>query len=264
MEQLKKSLEEREKVLLQLKKEKEKALAKAPSGTLRVCAGGNRTQYYHRIDPKDFNGVYIKEKDVHIAQSLAQKDYYKKVLHSIKKEMGSIKKYLSEYPETTPEQIYDKLHNARKQLVKPILESDEQYISRWENIIYEGKKFYENTPEFFTLKGERVRSKSELIIADLLNKEAIPYRYEYPIQLKGIGKIYPDFTVLNVNKRKELYWEHLGMMDEPNYVERALQKITYYEQNGIFPGENLILTYETKKTTLNQKIVSLIIQQHLK
>lgn len=52
---------------------------------------------------------------------------------------------------------------------------------------------------------------------------------------------------------KEMYWEHLGMMDDSNYVENALQKIALYEQNGIFPGKNLILTYETGKNPINQK-----------
>ena len=129
---------------------------------------------------------------------------------------------------------------------------------------YRGKEFYEGVPEFYTTKGERVRSKSELIIADLLEKEGVPYRYEYPIYLKGLGKIYPDFTVLNVRKRKTIYWEHLGMMDDSEYVDRALKKIATYEQNGIFPGENLVLTYETRTNPINQKMVMLMIQHYLK
>ena len=68
---------------------------------------------------------------------------------------------------------------------------------------------------FYTSKGERVRSKSEVIIADVLNREGVPYRYEYPIYIKGIGKIYPDFTVLNIGIRKEMIWDHFGMMDDP-------------------------------------------------
>lgn len=54
------------------------------------------------------------------------------------------------------------------------------------------------------------------------------------------------------------------MMDDPSYVEKSLQKITLYEQNGIFPGENLILTYETRKNPMNQKIIRLMIQRYLK
>lgn len=87
-----------------------------------------------------------------------------------------------------------------------------------------------------------------------------PYRYECPLQLK----VYPDFTVLNVKERKEIYWEHLGMMDDLDYVENALRKITLYEKNGIFTGDSLILTYETKKNPINQKVVRGMIQRYLK
>ena len=79
-----------------------------------------------------------------------------------------------------------------------------------------------------------------------------------------LGTVYPDFTVLNVKRRKELYWEHLGMMDDPEYVEKAMQKIAMYEENGIFPGESLILTYETRMNPISPKIVNLMISQYLK
>ncbi|MEE3440399.1 MAG: hypothetical protein VZR07_10670, partial [Ruminococcus sp.] len=50
---------------------------------------------------------------------------------------------------------------------------------------------------FETQRGEIVRSKSEVIIADALYYANIPYHYEKPIKV-GDRVIYPDFTVLNV------------------------------------------------------------------
>ena len=263
MNQSKNVLEEREKYLLQIKAEKERALQSAPEGSLRICSHGDKTLYYRRNDPKDYNGVYIKGKDIPVAEALAQKEYDKKVLRVINKELQAIDKYHSNYPNIVAEQIYERLHKERQKLVIPMLEPDEKYIHEWENVKYNGNVFSEDMPEFYTSKGERVRSKSEVIIADLLNREGIPYRYEYPIHLSGKGKIYPDFTVLNVRLRKEMYWEHFGMMDDPDYVENAMKKIVCYEQNGIFPGENLILTYETRKNPINQKVIMLMIQHFL-
>lgn len=263
MEQLKNLLEVREKQLLQLKKEKEKALLTVPEGSLRVCNSGNRTQYYQRKDSQDLNGVYIRESDIQVARDLAQKDYDRKVLQAVDKELSAVRKYLANYPKINAERVYEKLHEKRQTLITPICETEEQFISKWEAIKYQGKGFSEDTPEFYTAKGERVRSKSELIIADLLNREGIPYRYEYPIHLKGMGKIYPDFTVLNIKTRKEMYLEHLGMMDDPTYAEKAFQKIATYEQNGIFLGEKLLLTYETRKRPLSQKQVILLIRHYL-
>lgn len=105
--------------------------------------------------------------------------------------------------------------------MNPIVEPVEEFVRRWEEFQYKGKGFEEDDPEFYSDKGERVRSKSKVIIADLLNREGIPYRYECPIYLKGLGLRYPDFTTLNIRKRKEIYWEHFGRMDDPLYAENA-------------------------------------------
>ncbi len=63
MEEIRKRLLEREKELTKIKKDKERALKHVPEGSLRISSHENRTQYYYRNDPKDLNGVYIKEKD---------------------------------------------------------------------------------------------------------------------------------------------------------------------------------------------------------
>lgn len=253
MEQIRNRLQEREKYLSRLIGEKKTDLVNAPEGFLHVCSGGKKTQYYKKENSKDAAGTYIREKDKYIARELAQRDYDKQVLRSAEKELHAIRKYLSGYPALCPEQVYGNLHKERQKLVCPIRESDAEYIQKWDDVQYQGKGFNEKTAEFYTAKGERVRSKSEVMIADLLNREKIPYRYEYPIKLSGWGTVYPDFTVLHVKNRKEIIWEHLGRMDDAAYAEKALQKIAAYEQNGFFQGDRLILTYETQKNPLNQK-----------
>lgn len=262
MEETKNLLKAREQYLMQLKKEKQKAIAIAPEGSLRVCSRKGKAQYYERKDPKDFNGVYIREKNISIAKTLAQKDYDKKVLKAVEQELEAIHKYLTVYPKICPENIYGDLHIERQKLVIPIMETDEQFVENWRNVQYQGKEFYDNIAEFYTATGERVRSKSEMIIADSLSRQGIPYRYECPLYLKGWGKVYPDFTVLNVKERKEIYWEHLGMMDDTAYVEKIVQKIALYEKNEIFQGERLIVTYETRNNPINQKHILNMIQHY--
>jgi len=253
----------REKKLLSLIKEKKLDLKSAPSGFLRINSSGGRTNYYVRDNPKDFNGKYIPAKDLYVARRLAQRDYDKKVLRSAEQELNIIQRFLNEYPDTAPEFIYGDLHDARKSLVSPIRKTDEQYLHEWLDIIWTRKEIPPDAPSFLTEKGEQVRSKSEVIIADILYKQNIPYRYEYPLFLNNFGMVHPDFTIMTFPDRKELYWEHLGMMDDQVYVERNVKKINAYIQNGLFPGEHLILTFETKKTPLNQNIISQNIQKYL-
>lgn len=263
MEQYKELLEARKQELLQIKHEKEKALKGTPEGTLRISGGKEKPLYYHRMNPKDHNGTYIKDADISVAIKLAQKDYDKKVLRAAEQEITSIDKYMQSLPKLNVEQVYENLNEERQKLILPIREKDEEFIRNWENVEYQGKGFHYNSLEYYTAKGERVRSKSEVIIADALYREGIPYRYEYPIWLSGFETVHPDFMCLNVRTRKELFWEHLGMMDDEEYAEKAIRKISTYVKNDIFPGDDLILTYETKQSPLNQKIIQKMIQKYL-
>ena len=62
----------------------------------------------------------------------------------------------------------------------PVREADEEFIANWEKVQYQGKTFDDMAPELFTAKGERVRSKSELIIADILNQGL--WEFSLPIE----------------------------------------------------------------------------------
>lgn len=256
-------LNERKVYLNNLLKRKEKSIMNAPEGSLIINRNGKRTQFFHKKEELYSRGIYIKKQDSALVQSLAQKDYDKKIIQTCQEELKAIEKYLKLSPDIRAEQVYETLHEARQKLVVPIKVSDEQFIKAWEAIPYIGKGFKEKDPEFFSAKGERVRSKSEVMIADFLSREGIPYKYECPIELKGRGTIHPDFTILDVKNRKEIYLEHLGKMDDPGYAEYNLSRVTDYELNGIFPGDRLIITYETKANPLNQKVLKNKIKHYL-
>ena len=108
-----------------------------------------------------------------------------------------------------------------------------------------------------------MRSKNEVYIASRLDHYGLTYRSDCPTGIPGLYRV-PDFTIIRKRDGRIIYWEHLGMMDDADYVEKALHKIAIYEQNGIFPGEDLILTYETKKNPINQKLVRLMVGRYLK
>ena len=113
----------------------------------------------------------------------------------------------------------------RKILIDPIWLPDDEFRERWEAQKGEALAFRaDDESSFYTDKGERVRSKSEVIIANALHRNKIPYRYEYPLQLSNGKIVYPDFTVLNLKTRKEYIWEHFGMLDDPHYRETMLNK----------------------------------------
>lgn len=261
MNQLTEEIDKRIYNLKEIIKEKEKVTKDKSEGTIQIYHSGKRTQYYLH---KDNKVQYIKAKEEEKVRQLCQISYDQKVLESARKELHDLQKIRMKYPEKSCEEIYGKLHEKRKELVIPIWLPDEEYICAWEQQEYRKKEFREDTPEFYTDRGERVRSKSEILIANALLKHQIPYRYEAPLYLDGYGWIHPDFTVLHVAQRKEMYWEHMGMMDDQIYCEKALGRIIAYEKNGMFPGDKLILTHETQRNPIHSPLIEKKIVHYLK
>lgn len=241
----------------------ENELAHAPEGSLHVARKGNLVHYYHRKETPKHTEVYISRKDNNLARNLAQKSYNKKILAYTKKVCTHLKKLIDIYEDGKIEEIYNSEHPDRKNLLVPVEITYEQAIEKWISVPYQGKTFDENTPIIFTNKGERVRSKSEKIMADLFASLGLVYKYESPVYLESYGTVYPDFTFLSPRTGKEVYWEHEGRMDDPGYSASAIKKIQGYEKNGIFPGESLILTYETKDMVLDTELVKALAKRYL-
>lgn len=87
-----------------------------------------------------------------------------------------------------------------------------------------------------TRRGDLVRSKSEIVIADILHEletaGAIRYSYEKPLMLEGKER-WPDFTI--EAGADVWYWEHCGMLDDPTYARRWHAKLDAYAREGITP-----------------------------
>lgn len=124
------------------------------------------------------------------------------------------------------------------------------------SIVKVNEKYYENHLIHRTENGELVRSKSEVLIADKLKERGIPYFYEKELWLDGVRKI-PDFTIEDNESGETYYWEHCGMMNDPDYVERWERKKRWYAEHGIVEDENLIVSNE-KGGWDSTKIVELI------
>ena len=257
-----KELEKRIFKLSKLISEKTAALQHAPQGSLRIsgrCSSVSRdvpaeglpyAQFYYLQSPGEKSGRYLHVNETAMIQALAQKRYDQKVLRTAQEELKILLQLQKRSVLPCAEEIYSGLSPRRKQLVTPVELTDQDYILQWEKLAYTPKPLSEGTPDYYTSKGERVRSKSEVLIANTLTEMGIPYHYEKPLVLGSIT-IHPDFTILWVKARKSLYLEHMGMMDNPDYAESAVRRINLYMQNQIYPGNRLLLTFETKKSPLN-------------
>jgi len=233
-------------------------MSNAPHGQLRIARKRKGVEYYYKEEDfakrgKSSNGRYMKKDEFSLVVRLAQRDYDKNIIKKAEERSACIDEFLKKYQKTCLKEVYSKTNEYRKKLISPVILSDEEYIRQWQGVAYTGKGFTDEENEIITERGERVRSKSEKIIADKLYTLGISYRYEYPLELVGNVRIYPDFTILKMPERKEVYLEHFGMMDDADYVDNALYKLNTYEKNQIYLGVNLFITHETSKNPLNTR-----------
>lgn len=233
----------------------------APEGAVRIIKHGNGYQFFHRMDPKDKSGVYIPASEFEKARALIQKKYDLKILAAAREQLALIDRFLRQYDPDILKRIYEMSGELRKQFIQAAELPDEDFRAEWRAVSYDGKEFREGAAEHYTLRGERVRSKSEVMIANALFRAGIDYRYEAPLLL-GSQLVYPDFTILRMADRKTLFWEHAGLIDDADYRNDLLSRIVIYEENGLFPGEDLILTAETQKRPLNIRDVQRVVNHY--
>ncbi|MBO4636778.1 MAG: hypothetical protein J5685_06495 [Clostridiales bacterium] len=228
-----------------------RALDSAPEGKLKLKTINNSVYYYLRSGRHDY---YIDRSDIYI---YATKRYHTYALRSVEHEIKALQAYLKHMPEIPYENVLASMPDSIKPHITPAVLTNEQYAQQWQAQPYIPKGFSnKDTTAFYTRKGERVRSKSELIIADMLNDLGIPYRYEMPLILSG-GKhlIHPDFTILNISTREESYLEHLGKMGDEGYMDDFANRYRIYMSNGIYLGQKLFFTCESDKAPLDNKLV---------
>ena len=126
-------------------------------------------------------------------------------------------------------------------------------------------RFFEDYLIHRTARGEMVRSKSEVIIADHLANNGVEYGYEQPLTIEGITK-YPDFTIEDIESGLTFYWEHCGMLHVPSYRRRWQEKLGWYRAHGILPleegsGKNgtLIITRDEANGSIDSAKINTLI-----
>jgi len=241
-------------------------MSSAPEGSLDINISGSTPRYRLRTagPNKKSNRRYLKADEMNTVRLLAQKGYDAQLLKEAKKQYAAVTAFLNNYDEKALIKIYEDLSPERKLLINGEILDDEAFTHKRESGTYPPGTFEANAPEFYTLRNERVRSKTEKIIADTLFARENPYRYEPPLQiLNGQKPWRPDFLVLNKRTRKEYIWEHLGRMDDEDYCRRNIRKLEKYNQQGIFIGEKLIVTMETSEHPLPTRIIDAMIDKYL-
>ena len=132
---------------------------------------------------------------------------------------------------------------------------------------YEKSQYKQRNPENLIMRsidGTLMRSKSEVIIANLLVSYGIPFVYELPHTIDGI-MVYSDFTALStIDFSSEIIIEHEGLMNNPGYQRTFLNKVNGYLAEGIIPGRDVFFTFDDLNGGFDPSPVQDIIETRLK
>ena len=239
----------------------EKKLKTLPEGWINVRYQNGKAYYYHaKYKSKD---RFLAKGDEVLIRQLLQKYYLKKVLKAAKNELLALSKMLNIYPADLPEEMFEKLPEELRSGVEPIILGNEQDAREWMNEPFIGKPFKDDAPVYKTIKGERVRSKSEVMIADRMFFRGVPYKYECPIMIDG-QVIHPDFSIKRMSDNKLIYHEHCGRMDDPEYVNDLVERVNLYNQAGIMQGDRLTFSFETADKPLDNRVIDRLIDEFFK
>lgn len=131
------------------------------------------------------------------------------------------------------------------------------------DIVEYKKKYYEQSLIHRTLKGELVRSKSEVIIANMLYEAGIDYEYEKELDLGKDGIRIPDFTIEDAESGLCFYWEHCGMLSDAAYNQHWQEKKELYAKHDIIEGDNLIISEDSLNGGIDSSEIKRLINTYL-
>lgn len=244
----------------QLEKERKSIkakLKKLPKTHFYLCHQGDYSKWYQI---KDSEHIYIPKSNRKLAEELATRKYLELHLRDIDDEIDA---YTSLYETLSSLRAQPLIEDsAYKELIQYDTFPNNKTIRTWLAEPYTSNPYH---PENLTHKSESgniLRSKSEGTIDFLLYQMSIPFKYECPLEMNGLI-YYPDFTIMRPRDRRLIYWEHFGMMDDPDYAQKTYQKMQTYIDNGYIPGDNLICTFETLDHPLTPDTVQKIINTHI-
>lgn len=247
-------------------KEQRAELSRLPRGSLGFRNVNGKTSLVH-IRKRNIDGKrkYIRKSingnEKMIAQ-LARKKYLKVSIRLLTEDIALLEDLLKKHVDPTAGNILKMLPDTYRTIPEEMFFPDQREMKQWANESYEHNNMNPHEKIHITSRGLRVRSKSELLIAEKLDAYNISYRYEPLIHFNN-HTFSPDFELLiKISRGSDRfsriitkYWEHCGMMSDPRYRASNKWKLDQYEKIGIVPWKNLIITYDTEDGGINTGII---------
>lgn len=223
----------------------------------------NQNTYYTKVigDKRKYLG---KEKTEEILL-LQKKHFLNESLKRIETNINVMKKLLKYYKNISPETLASSFTKSYLPLPDNCFDLSKSInMNHWETAPYRRSKKHLEQLIHRTMKGDMVRSKSEVIIANMLTAKNIPYHYEEELDLL-LPKITiaPDFKIAVPRENRFRLLEHCGMISDPDARSKYLQKLNTYLTNGYMPTRDVLFTFDDQAQHIDTQIISQIIDAFL-
>ncbi len=238
-----------------LKKIYQQRMGNLAKGTLSVTEKKGNRYYCKYVDGKKF---YLGKEHAEIHELKARK-ILTETIKRIETNMTFMKQFLEGYQDISLDAVEASLSKAyHSEDGKAFAVVNAPNYKNWGDQQYRRDTKYPETLVHRTLKGDYVRSKSEVIIANCYYLKNIQYRSE---EVTQVGKYFfaPDFKILVPGKRKIKIHEHFGLMNNSEYREKALWKMSVYIENGYRPYEDIIFTFDDIDGNIDAKNLDTLI-----
>lgn len=196
----------------------------------------------------------LREGDEQLIQQLKYKKYAQKALPLLQKWIVDIDRLLKDVSIYDPLKIEQELKECYRGVKGlPVFLEGDIDPEEWGQQVY--PRMFEDGLIYPSQGGLMTRSKSEALIASKYESLGRKFQYEPVIELGDGITARPDFAVMHPYKRKVIYHEHFGIMDDPEYATKSLNKLSDYAIIGINLNDNLIITQETRQKPLTYQMV---------
>lgn len=214
--------------------------------------------WFQRVDGKQYSK---KIEDAALLFRLRKRQFVKRALPLLAQRIKNNKRYLNDDVLYDPVKINMEIPEQYKGLrgMDIFLDNDIN-VEDWDTQNYSKNELYNEGRRYKINENDWVRSKSETIIAMRLQEKGFHIKYELKLDF-GKQIFYPDFAILLPVSRRLVYYEHFGMIDDPEYAKKAFKKLKTYAENGIMLGYNLVITFETRDDPLSLENVDDVINQ---
>ena len=204
-----------------------------PEGSLiQKKAKGHTYFYAHR------NGKLLSlQDDPKLRQLFVEKQWLKTELCNIEKDIPVLERLLRDYTPLFPNPLQWELLEA------------EQNAYRKE----ERRHYY---------KGVYFRSKSEVVVAMVLESHGLEFKYETELRVKG-RNIYPDFVIRRKSDGKIFIWEHFGIIFSDEYRQKMYRRLEELHEAGFNIWDNLLMSFDSEDGSIDVDFVERMVKLYL-